>query len=180
MDYKEKTIAQLVNECFYKLYRGVGKEKITGQEMALNVKFPSDYADFLNYTNGGDIYGGDICNKKASLFTKRGAGNLLRSVFTFIPMGIAFLALGLTNIILNIGNRGKEYAADAYAVRIGYGNELRRALNSIDLEGKTSRRGFWRVLTAAHPGVYDRIGRIDAALGSTPERTEDLFSLVNS
>ena len=119
-------------------------------------------------------------NNWTSRFTRRGVGSLLRNVLSFLPVMLIGAVIGITRIILNIGNRAKEYQADLYAVELGYGNELRNALLAIDFESQSGRRTLWRMLAAEHPSVHDRIGRIDA--NNTiyqPRRRTDLYNLLN-
>lgn len=123
-------------------------------------------------------------NNWTARYTRRGVNSLLRSVLTFIPTAVIFGLLGLSRLVLNIGNRSKEYAADQFALDLGYGRELRNALLSIDFSSQTERRTLWRMLTAEHPAVHDRVGRIDSCSTEAQDplrrRATDLYSLLNS
>ena len=55
-----KIIIELANKCIPRLMKGASKEQVENQESTLNYAFPSDYADFLQYTNGGEVFDGDI------------------------------------------------------------------------------------------------------------------------
>lgn len=121
-------------------------------------------------------------NNWSSRFTRRGMRSLMRNVLSFLPVAVIMAIIGLTRFILNIGNRAKEYRADLYAVRLGYGNELRNALIAIDFDSQSGRRSFWRMLTAEHPSVHDRVGRIDINNRnniSPNRRRTDLYNLLN-
>lgn len=121
-------------------------------------------------------------NNWSSRFTRRGMRSLMRNVLSFLPVAVIMAIIGLTRFILNIGNRAKEYRADLYAVRLGYGNELRNALLAIDFDSQSGRRSFWRMLTAEHPSVHDRVGRIDINNRnniSPNRRRTDLYNLLN-
>ena len=84
-------------------------------------------------------------NNWTSSFTRRGMRSLMRNVLSFLPVAVIMAIIGLTRFILNIGNRAKEYQADLYAVKLGYGNELRNALLAIDFDSQSGRRSFWNV-----------------------------------
>lgn len=122
-------------------------------------------------------------NNWTSRFTRRGMRSLMRNVLSFLPVAAITAIIGLTRFILNIGNRAKEYQADLYAVRLGYGNELRNALLAIDFDSQSGRRSFWRMLTTEHPSVHDRVGRIDIynhnVNNSQSRRRTDLYNLLN-
>lgn len=60
MNTNDKTIFELANDCIPKLMKGASKEQINTQESTLKCAFPSEYIDFLQYTNGGEVYDGDI------------------------------------------------------------------------------------------------------------------------
>lgn len=87
--------------------------------------------------------------------------HLLAALLLGLPLIIVGIVLGVTRLVLNIGNRGKEYAADSFAVNIGYGQALKNALLIMDFDSQLNRRNLWRSIVASHPGVYDRVGRID-------------------
>ena len=107
----------------------------------------------------------------------------MRNVLSFLPVAIITGIIGITRFVLNIGYRAKEYQADLYAVRLGYGNELHNALLAIDFDSQSGRRNLWRMLVAEHPSVHDRVGRIDEQIHSnnTPatRRRTDLYNLLN-
>lgn len=124
-----------------------------------------------------------LFNNWTSRFTRRGMRSLMRNVLSFLPVAIITGIIGITRFVLNIGYRAKEYQADLYAVRLGYGNELHNALLAIDFDSQSGRRNLWRMLVAEHPSVHDRVGRIDEQIHSnnTPatRRRTDLYNLLN-
>ena len=56
----DRSIFELTNECIPHLMKGASTEQINTQESVLKCAFPSDYIDFLQYTNGGEVYDGEI------------------------------------------------------------------------------------------------------------------------
>lgn len=105
----------------------------------------------------------------------------LFSAFLYIPRAVVWLFLLLTRLILSIGNRRKEYEADAFCVRLGYGRELRSALLTADVDAQTNPRELWQSLIASHPGAYDRVGRIDHMMDCTTQNSarRTFFEIVS-
>lgn len=104
-----------------------------------------------------------------SLFNRFRLMGLLLFLFSallYIPRAVVWCFLLVTRLILSVGNRRKEYEADAFCVRIGFGRALRAALLSADVDAQTNTRELWQSMIASHPGVYDRVGRIDRLLGN--------------
>jgi Zn-dependent protease with chaperone function len=99
----------------------------------------------------------------------------LFSALLYIPRAVVWLFLMFTRLVLSIGNRRKEYEADAFCVKLGYGRELRCALLSADVDAQMNPRELWQSLVASHPGVYDRVGRIDSLLGHTSRSARRSF-----
>lgn len=93
-----------------------------------------------------------------------GRRHLLVALLLGLPLIIVGIVLGVTRLVLNIGHREKEYAADSFAVHIGYGQALKNALLTMDFDSQLSRRNLWQSIIASHPSVYDRVGRIDNQL----------------
>ena len=83
------------------------------------------------------------------------------SALLLFPRCIFWLFLTITRLILLIGNRRKEYEADAFCVKLGFGRELRAVLLSSDIDAQTNPRDLWQSLVSSHPGAHDRVGRID-------------------
>ncbi len=88
----------------------------------------------------------------------------LLSVALFIPRCVIWLFLTVSRLILSLGNRRKEYEADAFCVMLGFGRELRAALLSSDIDAQTNPRDLWQSLISSHPGAFDRVGRIDRVI----------------
>lgn len=79
----------------------------------------------------------------------------------------------LLALVLTFGGRRTEYVADAAAVRLGYGVELRRALlrfvgAGYDMPSYTPLRTR---LTSTHPPLHERIARIEERLRRTRRRS---------
>lgn len=108
-----------------------------------------------------------------------GRRHLFAALLLGLPIIIVGIVLGVTRLILNIGNREKEYAADMFAVNIGYGQALKNALLTMDFDSQLNRRNLWQSLIASHPGVYDRIGRIDSYLGDNSNFNYYSSNLLN-
>lgn len=117
-----------------------------------------------------------LFNNATHRYRRGSLWSVFRSFLLFMPVAIIFLTLGLSRIILNIGNRSKEYEADAYAVRLGYRNEIRNAIINIDFESQSRRRSLWQMMTSAHPSMNDRLGRIDI-LGNIDVEQNDIHDL---
>ena len=102
------------------------------------------------------------------------------SLILYIPRCVIWIYLTVTRLIVSIGNRRKEYEADAFCVMLGFGRELRAALLSSDIDAQTNSRDLWQSMIASHPGAYDRVGRIDKMmrLGCDSSSHRDLFEVL--
>ena len=81
----------------------------------------------------------------------------------------AFLFLG--DIIIALNNRSREYLADDYAYKIGFGEQLKNTLyqiNALDMGGRRSLKDW---LKASHPYTTARIARLEQKL----EREQVLY-----
>lgn len=115
---------------------------------------------------------------------RRGRRDLLRDIILLIPILIVLMIVSLSRLVLNAGCRSKDYAADAYAVKLGYGRQLREALLATDFESQTSRLSLTNMMTGPRPPVHIRVGRIDTLLndnssggasGNGVESPDDFF-----
>jgi len=78
--------------------------------------------------------------------------------------GFYFVVMFVGQAVLSINNRESEYRADEYAYRIGYGDELLKALYTLqDIELPSNVRLFDR-LRANHPYLAYRIERLENLL----------------
>ncbi|MCL2215464.1 MAG: M48 family metalloprotease [Defluviitaleaceae bacterium] len=72
--------------------------------------------------------------------------------------GIIWLWTKFCILFLSWSMRENEYAADAYAVQLGYGVQLAKAL---DATGRNSpQKSFLKALYSTHPNTHERIGRL--------------------
>lgn len=97
-----------------------------------------------------------------------------RSAFSWIGALLAAMSAGIIIIwtrfcmlILTGSNRANEYAADAYAFEIGYGDDLAEALDRLTMG--TPQATLLKLLSSTHPEPGDRIGRLQS-MGSTYSR----------
>lgn len=59
-NHSEMNIYQLIEECGTKIRNGVNRKAILKTETMLMRKLPAEYISLITYTNGVEIYGGDI------------------------------------------------------------------------------------------------------------------------
>ena len=85
----------------------------------------------------------------------------LFSIIGAICAGFVWLWTKFCMLFLMWSSRANEYAADKYALEIGFGNELAYALDTIGA-GST----FLKALYSTHPETSDRVGRLQE-LGAT-------------
>lgn len=102
-----------------------------------------------------------------SVLSRGGIFHLLAGLFSAVSAGALFVWTKICMLILMKSGRENEYAADAYAFRIGYGNELAKALDR--LNPGTPQPSFLKALSSAQPEPGDRIGRLHA-LGAVYSR----------
>ena len=84
----------------------------------------------------------------------------LFSLFGLITSGIVWLWTKFCMLFLMWSSRANEYAADKYAMEIGYGYELAAALDAIGTGVPQS--SLMKALYSTHPETNDRIGRLQA------------------
>ena len=102
MNKNDRIIFKLVNKCIPKLQKGATKEQINSQESALKYTFPSDYTEFLQYSNGGEIYGGDITlfsiyDSSSKINIKRTIGFVNRPEISKAYLPSSYLIIGEYN-----------------------------------------------------------------------------------
>ena len=121
-------------------------------------------------------------NRFTSMFNRSIIMGLIHfsvAAILFVPRIILRVFLGITRLIMSVGNRQKEFEADRFAVEMGFGRELRHALLQTDFESQTETRGLWQNLVSAHPSVHDRVGRIDSLLENNPAQyNSDLYNAI--
>lgn len=82
-------------------------------------------------------------------------------LFIRIQYGILSFVLHIPMWFMNnFGSRQNEYDADAYAAKIGLGNELIAGLSHIDAAYGSHRLSFFERLASDHPDTRDRIEHI--------------------
>ena len=79
--------------------------------------------------------------------------------------GFVFVFLLLSNIVLAIDSRYSERKADYYAVELGYGEDMVKALYVLESISLRGIGGIIEKLTASHPRVTSRIEALEIALG---------------
>ena len=83
-------------------------------------------------------------------------------IFQFLFSPIAHVSAFLMNVV----SRRFEYQADAYAVQLGYGEELKTGLIALHRNNKGTMINdpWWSAYHHSHPPVLDRLKAIDAAM----------------
>ena len=64
-------------------------------------------------------------------------------------------------LVLNFVGRKEEYAADNYAVTVGYGEHLHYALSELD--PSTTKQSLTSLMSSSHPDTVDRLAKIKEA-----------------
>lgn len=93
-------------------------------------------------------------------------GSIIKSALTFLT----FLWVRIGMLFLNHSSRLNEYAADEFAVRIGFADGLHSALSTID--PNSYKRGVLSELQSTHPITSDRLDRIVKVHSSIQEGTD--------
>lgn len=86
---------------------------------------------------------------------------LLYKAANFFFYIIMYLWTKLGVLLCLHSNRKGEFAADAFAVDLGYRNELSHALVTIDGGGFPTSKGLWASLHSSHPETADRINEMN-------------------
>lgn len=86
-----------------------------------------------------------------------------RFMIITIVSGLTWLWTKIGVLLVMKSSRSKEYEADAFSFRLGYGNELCMLLDNIS---SSSSKGLFANLTSSHPGKLERIERLQQ-LGTT-------------
>ena len=92
--------------------------------------------------------------------TRKSGCGCLFSLFGLLVSGIVWLWTKFCMLFLMWSSRANEYAADKYAMEIGYGYELAAALDTIGTGVPQS--SLLKALYSTHPETNDRIGRLQA------------------
>lgn len=110
----------------------------------------------------------DTFARRSSGFTIIGniIGGLINAVAWLFLLGIL-----ATNAIANAVGRNAEFQADHRVVAIGFGRELRAALQRFVSSGLAERTGsWWQRLLTSHPPARTRIAKIDNQIRAQHER----------
>lgn len=78
---------------------------------------------------------------------------------------IVFAIMYVGEIILMYNSRQNEYYADSYANELGYGENLRSALEKLQSMTTTGKRSIMDLLRSTHPSLIDRILRLEDKQG---------------
>lgn len=99
----------------------------------------------------------------------RGGGvlNWIAVLFSAISAGLIFLWTKICMLFLRSSSRANEYAADAYAYEIGYGEQLAEALDRLTMG--TPQTPLLKILYNTHPEPSSRIGKLQS-IGVTYSR----------
>lgn len=89
--------------------------------------------------------------------SKRGCGCAL-SIVGIISSVAVWLWTKFCMLFLMWSSRANEFAADKYALEIGFGNELAAALDRIG--AGTPQSSFLKAIYSTHPNIHDRIGKL--------------------
>lgn len=103
----------------------------------------------------------------AGSYKKRSAGSEAGVFLAAISAGVIYLWTKFCMLILRGSSRANEYAADAYAFEIGYGDDLAEALDRLTMG--TPQATLLKILSSTHPEPGDRIGRLQS-MGATYSR----------
>ena len=102
-----------------------------------------------------------------STYRRRSAANWIGAFLAAMSAGVIFLWTRFCMLILMGSSRANEYAADAYAFEIGYGDDLAEALDRLTMG--TPQATLLKLLNSTHPEPGDRIGKLQS-MGSTYSR----------
>lgn len=97
---------------------------------------------------------GGMCSKNKNVY------NALYKIVNFLFYIIMYLWTKLGFLLCLYSNRKGEYKADAFAVDLGYGEELSHALVTIDNGDFPKSLGLWASLSSTHPQTADRINEM--------------------
>lgn len=98
---------------------------------------------------------------------RRDAGGVAGTLLAALCAGMILFWTKMCMFILSFSSRSNEYAADAYAYEIGYGDDLAEALDRLTLG--TPQATLLQALTSSHPEPGERIGKLQS-MGATYSR----------
>jgi heat shock protein HtpX len=126
-----------------------------------------DTATALYAMVGNGIFMGAILAIKVSVALAQTIDSLRRSAdFMDVVLGAIISAfLFLMQIAQARSSRKAEKRADDYALKLGYGEDLVEALYLIEKMNLGGEGSIKKRLTATHPRITARIGRLETALG---------------
>jgi heat shock protein HtpX len=91
-------------------------------------------------------------------FSEKGMSGCLTVLPGLLIAGTVWLWTKFCMFFLMWSSRENEYEADAYAVELGYGFELAKALDAIGTS--EPQEFFFKALYSTHPNTHDRIGKL--------------------
>ncbi|MBR5475002.1 MAG: hypothetical protein IKU83_06315 [Lachnospiraceae bacterium] len=89
---------------------------------------------------------------------------VLAAALTWIPVVLVTILIQISYLVIHLSDQRKTYEADLVAVRLGYGQDLIRAIEEMDVVDMAERRNLWGILNRPHPGAHDRIAHIQDAM----------------
>lgn len=92
--------------------------------------------------------------------------------FAFIALSFIWTKLGV--LLCMHSSRKNEFAADAFAVELGYCDDLVEALTTIDEGDYESSKGLWASLQSSHPETCDRVDEMECYKEKMLEKTRGI------
>ena len=98
-----------------------------------------------------------VVNRATKSYMRNGIGMAIGFIIMFVY--VLWNKLGM--LVLNFVGRKEEYAADNYAVTVGYGEHLHYALSELD--PSTTKQSLTSLMSSSHPDTVDRLAKIKEA-----------------
>ncbi|TCJ06269.1 zinc metalloprotease HtpX [Cytobacillus praedii] len=96
-----------------------------------------------------------------SAVVNRSIGTLLMTFFIDVVLvGLMWLWTKFGMVLVMHSSRKNEYAADQFAAKCGYGDELIHVIDSFNGLEVSASKGLWANLASSHPDPDERIGNL--------------------